>query len=100
MTMRKERFAADTTGAPEALVERARAYLQQAPEPARPSRLAMASRMALEASMVAGARRECALDLLAADALITLALLEVARAAPETLLDAAVTLRHEATASG
>ncbi len=100
MTTSIERFAADATGAPDALAERARAYLQQASESARPSGLATASRLALDASMADGSRRERALDLLAADALITLALLEVARDAPEALLDAAVGLRHVVTATG
>lgn len=100
MKMSLDRFAADAAGAPEALADRARAYLQQASQSARPSRLATASRLALDASMTDGSRRECALDLLAADALITLALLEVAREAPETLLDAAIGLRQGAVAPG
>lgn len=100
MTMSMDRFATDVAGAPDALAERARAYLLKASGLARPSRLASASRLALDASMADGSRRECALDLLAADALITLALLEVAREQPGTLLDAAIGLRQGAVATG
>jgi hypothetical protein len=57
-----------------------------------PERLAEAARRALAGVLDHSGDREAALDLLAADALITLALLACAEVAPETLGDFAAAL--------
>lgn len=89
------RFEADAAGAPEALAARARAYLAHSEGVDRVGRLATASQAALTSAMAVVERREAALDLLAADALITLALLEVAREEPTSLCSRAVALRRD-----
>jgi len=100
MTTIEACFADAAAGAPVALAERARAYLIGATGSTDSTRLARASRRALDASIADGSRRECALDLLAADALLTMALLVVAREHPGSLLDTAIALRRGATATG
>jgi hypothetical protein len=79
-------FAARTAGAPPALRARAAEYLERVPVggPAAP-RLAAAARLALTGVLGRGRERSAALDLLTADALITLALLAEAEAAPAAL---------------
>lgn len=59
--------------APEALRERARQYAEETSGPL-PERLGMAARRALAAVLTRPGDRSVALDLLAADALVTLAL--------------------------
>jgi hypothetical protein len=79
-------FAARTTGAPPALRARAAEYLEQVPRGVAPaSRLAAAARLALTGVLGRGRERSAALDLLTADALLTLALLAQAEAAPAAL---------------
>lgn len=79
-------LAARTTGAPEVLRERVEAWAALA-DPAQPvpERLAAAGQAALEAAIRSGQERPVALDLLAADALVTLALLAQAETAPGRL---------------
>ncbi len=86
-------FAARTEGAPEALRARAESFLADADGKDLPARLAAAAHSALASASDGGARRATALDLLAADALITLALLFCAERAPGSLLQAASALR-------
>ncbi|HET9065057.1 MAG TPA: hypothetical protein VFN22_04470 [Gemmatimonadales bacterium] len=93
-------FASAAAGAPAALAARSRVYLPGTSESTHPSRLAQASRLALVASMQGGSRRDQALDLLAADALLTMALLVTASEQPAALLQVATGLRHEAMATG
>jgi hypothetical protein len=89
-----EWYAARTAGAPERLVARARAFLDGAPgDLSSAVRLQRAGEAALDAAIAGGADRRAAIDLLAADALITLALLDVATARPGQLLDEARHLR-------
>jgi hypothetical protein len=63
------------------------------------AQLAEAGELALKASVRRGAGRDAALDLLAADALITLALLEVAERDPSSLGAEARRLRTHAGAT-
>lgn len=70
--------------APEALRERALHYLAGRAGPL-PDRLAGAARAALEAVLARPGDRSVALDLLAADALVTLALKAQAAGAPASL---------------
>ena len=91
-----EWFAERTAGAPQVLRARASDYLSQAAPAPLATRLSYAGRAALAASTRDGAGRGAALDLLAADALITLALLAAAEQEPGTLASAAVTLRAAA----
>lgn len=87
-------FEAQTAGAPATLVARAREYLAASPE-ALPAaeRLREAAESALDAAIAGGTARRAAVDLLAADALITLALLEIATTRPGELGDASRQLR-------
>ena len=79
-------FAEHSTGAPEALRARVEHYLTAVPETAsRAETLAAAANDALAAVVVQGRDRGAALDLLAADALVTLSLLAEAEEAPEGL---------------
>lgn len=89
-----EWFTSHTTGAPARLRAQVLAYFNAAPEGPLTERLAAAGDAALGAATAAGRGRAAALDLLAADALITLALLATAERSPATLADAAVALRH------
>jgi hypothetical protein len=88
-----------TEGAPPVLRERVRAFFDHAPQESRPARLAAAGRSALHAAIAAGDDRGAALDLLAADALITLALLSHAEDDPLTLGTWAGTLRAQMVAA-
>ena len=77
-----------TASAPEALHARVRGYAAEvAPDPHLPSALALAGERALARVLAHPGDRSVALDLLAADALVTLALLAQAEAAPEELED-------------
>lgn len=89
-------FAARTAGAPAVLGRRAREYFDQAAGELVP-RLATAGSDALSSAVANGADRAAALDLLAADALITLALLAAAEQSPETLGALARQLRTQAS---
>ena len=93
-------FAELTVRAPEALRARVEEYFVATGDGDLAARLATAGDRALSAATKAGARRVAALDLLAADALITLALLLQAERGPASLLQAAKALRAgvEATA--
>ena len=68
-------FAARTASAPELLRARAEDYFRRTQDASGRSRLELAGARALDAAIEAGPNRAAALDLLAADALITLALL-------------------------
>jgi hypothetical protein len=84
---------ARTASAPEALRLRAAEWLDQAPPGPDPAaRLAHAGDRALAGSLGRGEGRAAALDLLAADALVTLALLARAETAPGALADFATAL--------
>lgn len=86
-------FAAHVAGAPATLTDRAAAFLAAEGEGTLADRLAAAGSRALAAAEARGSSRTAALDLLAADALITLALLEVAARAPGRLASEASRLR-------
>ena len=88
---------ARTSGAPGALLARVHEWLQHVPQVTPEVQLAQAGEAALRAAIHRGAGREAALDLLAADALITLALLERAEHDPAGLATAARALREQAT---
>jgi hypothetical protein len=90
---------ARTRGAPPALLVRVREHLASVPDHTLGVRLAQAGELALRASIHSGSGREGALDLLAADALITLALLESAERDPEQLGATAQRLRSVAAAT-
>jgi hypothetical protein len=60
-----------------------------------PEALAGSGRRALDRVLARAGDRSVALDLLAADALVTLALLAQAQAAPERLGDFAATVLHD-----
>jgi len=92
-----EWFASRTEGAPDALRRRAQEYFIEAPGIALTERLAGAGANALGAAIKADDRAG-ALDLLAADALITLALLAASEHDAGALADAAASLRHAVTA--
>lgn len=86
MTELLDWYAGRSHGAPEALHGRVRDYLSSAPQGATDAEtLAAAAAAALAAVMPQGRDRAAALDLLAADALVTLALLAQAETAPEGL---------------
>ncbi|MGH7582355.1 MAG: hypothetical protein ACREL5_03910 [Gemmatimonadales bacterium] len=88
-------FEQHTTGAPEHLARRTADFFRAASGDL-VSRLAAAGDMALVTATGGGAARGAALDLLAADALITLALLASAEADPTALAAAARALRTRA----
>ncbi len=92
-------FAARTVGAPEALRVRAEQFFTAATADELGQRLALAGSGALTAAARDGADRAAALDLLAADALITLALLRAAEEDPANLGHAAAALRLQVTSS-
>jgi hypothetical protein len=91
-------FAARTTGAPEALRRRAEQFFRATAPSDLATRLSDAGHVALGAAMRDGADRAAALDLLAADALITLALLSAAEGDPVSLGRTAAALRVRASA--
>lgn len=85
-----------TAGAPPALVHCAEGYLEPGLA-ADPAALGAAGLRALEATLRLGPDRRAALDLLAADALVTAALQAEAELAPGRLLASARALRHMAS---
>lgn len=91
-------FRARTSGAPEALRARAERFFDAAAHEDLVERFAVAGRAALAEASVDGATRPAALDLLAADALITLALLRSAEDDPARLGGRAAALRREVMA--
>jgi hypothetical protein len=92
-------FAESTAGAPEALRARAREFVVAASGDDLPERFARAGRAALAEATREGGCRAAALDLLAADALITLALLVTAQRNPGSLASVARELRAGAVAA-
>lgn len=91
-------FATRTTGAPEALRLRAEQFFLGTASPDLATRLSDAGRGALGTAIRDGADRGAALDLLAADALITLALLAGAERDPASFGRVAAELRVHASA--
>lgn len=91
-------FAERTTAAPDLLRARAEDFVRDTTDATGVSRLAAAGARALAAAIAAGEDRAAALDLLAADALITLALLAQAEREPAELGAAARAVRLRATA--
>ena len=81
-----------TSQAPSALRSRVRQYAEVAGGPGLPAALASAARSALDQVVSRPGDRSVALDLLAADALITLALLAQAEAAPDRLEEFAISV--------
>jgi hypothetical protein len=79
------------------LLERAEAYFAAAQCDDLATRLAQAGEAALREATIDGRTRSAALDLLAADALITLALLATAERQPDELARVAVEVRHAAS---
>ena len=91
-------FEAESLGAPVVLRERAARYLAARPASADPAvELAAAAEAALRTSLAHSSGREAALDLLAADALVTLALKARAALDPGGLEAFAARLRAAAT---
>lgn len=90
-------FAERTAAAPELLRDRAEEYVRDIVDAEGVSRLAAAGSWALGAAIATGEDRAAALDLLAADALITLALLAQAERDPAELAAVARALRLRAT---
>jgi hypothetical protein len=94
VTAAREWFARESAGAPAALRQRAFRTLESQPPTGDVARdLADASTRALASALACPADRSAALDLLAADALVTLALKARAVLAPEELAAFAATLR-------
>ncbi len=91
-------FAARTAAAPELLRVRAEEHFLRTPAELDATRLEVAGNRALQAAINAGQDRAAALDLLAADALITLALLAQAEGEPARLGEQARGLRLRAVA--
>lgn len=92
-------FAEHTTGAPGALRARAAHYLGAVSgSTPHPEALAAAGALALAAVVADGRDRAAALDLLAADGLVTLALLAQASEAPDALGRFAEHLVHDTAA--
>src|SRR5512140_939942 len=89
-------LAERTAAAPDVLRVHAEGYVRGVTEAAGVSRLAIAGSRALAAAIAAGQDRAAALDLLAADALITLALLAQAERDPAELGAVAHALRLRA----
>ncbi len=90
-------FVERTTGAPERLRHAAMVWWERTPPAALGERLTRAGQQALNAAIDSGATRAAALDLLAADALITLALLAAAETDARSLAVAAATARRVVT---
>lgn len=94
-------FTSRTSGAPEALRRRATQYFARSAPGDLATRLSGAGRAALGAAVRGAGDRSAALDLLAADALITLALLAVAERDPAGFGARAAELRaHAGTVDG
>jgi hypothetical protein len=81
-----------TSQAPPALRARVEQYARAASDPSVPRSLVAASQAALDRALSHPGDRSGALDLLAADALITLALLAQAEMAPESLEELAISI--------
>lgn len=96
MTSDTRWLEARIAGAPPLLAERAGHFVAAAAGGQLPGRLAAAGGAALAAAEAQGPERAAALDLLAADALITLALLAVAEREPGDLAPIAARLRMAA----
>lgn len=92
-------FAARTAGAPARLLAASTAWWHGAAGATVGERLAVAGRRALDAAIASGTTRDAALDLLAADALITLALLAAGQADPMALRERAVAIRTAVTST-
>ena len=92
-------FAARTEGAPPRLVAASAAWLHGSAGTTVGDQLTDAAQQALAAAIAAGATRDAALDLLAADALITLALLAEAERDPMALRERAVAIRTAVTSA-
>ncbi len=92
-------FDRHVAGAPTVLAARARHYLSGDSGATPADRCAVAGSAALHAAESAGVGREAALDLLAADALITLTLLDLADRTPATLAEDAARLRRQAASA-
>lgn len=94
-------FAARTDGAPARLLAASEAWWTRSAgsDGATGERLARAGRDALEAAIAAGDSREAALDLLAADALITMALLAEGESDAMALRARAAAIRAAVTAA-
>jgi hypothetical protein len=90
-------FAARTEGAPGSLSGAAAHWLASVPTDEPVAQLTAAGGVALDAAIAAGATRDAALDLLAADALITLALLAAAEHDPMALGSHAARVRQAVT---
>jgi hypothetical protein len=91
-----------TARAPAALRDRVRAHLADSgavPEVGQPAGLARAGHQALARVLADGSDRSVALDLLAADALVTLALLAQAQASPERLGEFAAAVLRDVSAA-
>lgn len=86
-------LAARTDGAPVALRQRVEAYLSATTGPDGADHLMAASRLALGTASGIDAGRSVAIDLLTADALITLSLLHQSEAEPSALAARARTIR-------
>lgn len=87
-------FAVQCAGAPDALRTRAAEYVDRRSEAEAGLRLAGAATDALATALAGGGDRRVALDLLAADALVTLALRACAESDPASLGAFAASLRH------
>jgi hypothetical protein len=85
-----------TSRAPAALRQRVKEYAGSAPAGSRAASLAAAGQSALDRVLSHPGDRSAALDLLAADALITLALLAQAEAAPDRLEEFATAMLRTA----
>lgn len=96
MTDPDQWFTEHTGAVPAELVARARGYFDQVTAEPLGTRLASAGERALASAIAAGGDRTAALDLLAADALVTLALLERAERDPDSLGSAAEAIRKRA----
>lgn len=91
-------FEQESAGAPPVLLRRAAQYLSRRPDTGDPAEaLALAAQDALRTSLAHSAGREAALDLLAADALVTLALKARAALDPGGLREFAARLRAAGT---
>lgn len=85
-----------TSQAPAALRQRVKEYARSAPGGSRAASLVSAGQLALDRVLSHSGDRSAALDLLAADALITLALLAQAEAAPDRLEEFATSVLRTA----
>jgi hypothetical protein len=96
MMLLTEWLESRTLRAPVVLQERVKEYILSAPGTSHASTLAAAGQSALDRVLSHPGDRSAALDLLAADALITLALLAQAEAAPDQLEEFATSVLRTA----